>query len=613
MMSMPTNPWIGAVLPLALAYLVGSIPFGYLIARGIAGVDIRTVGSGNIGATNVGRVLGFRFFVAVFLLDFLKGYLPTRFLPLLLGPDRPDLPVGVAVAAILGHNFPVYLGFKGGKGVATSLGAVWALDWVASLAAATGFGLLLAAFRFVSVASLGGGLTWLAVHFARVDDPWGRREVALSVATLGLMGLLIARHRPNLARLAAGTEPKVSFRRKEKAAAEATPPPAEARRPGRVAPAALIVLVVAGAVAAMVGGMVLWSASRPHAVVAGPYRIEEVARVATGHQRAERLTFLDGGHLLAATCPRYDRVMLYRVTPALGLDLVADIAVGGRPMALATGPDRLYVLARPTNDARHVEEGWWEAFDFRGRSLTPKRRVGLYPDDFALAGKPESPRLVVLTSGRGEGDKGRPPAALTVYDLDVGSANPGVMARVEFPGLDDLGRLAISADGRTGAVSVVGPQPAVAWFDLADLAAPRAATRRPWPESSRPDALRFDGDGALLVTDDASDFLWRQAAGDATPTAREVEGGAGDIVPIALPGRPAYWAYTLPLDSGLALLAADAGPDQAHARLPLLGGRAKLAATRPVGLAVAPDRGLIAVANRSGGSVHLVALKPSTP
>ncbi len=372
------------LLPLALAYLVGSIPFGYLIARTIAGVDIRTLGSGNIGATNVGRVLGFRFFVAVFLLDFLKGYLPTRFFPSAFGLGWPDLPVGVAVAAILGHNFPIFLGFKGGKGVATSLGAVWALDWVASLAAASGFGLLLAAFRFVSVASLGGGLTWIAVHFARTADAWGRNQVALSVASIGLMGLLIARHRHNLARLAAGTEPRVAFRRKIR---EST----EARRASRLSRPVLIALIGVGALGGMIAGAIFWSTNQKVAVEVGPYHAEEVARVATGHQRAERLVFLDGGNLLAATCPRYDRVMLYRVTPANGLDLVADIAAGGRPVALAAGPDRLYVLARPTNDARHVDDGWWEAFDFRGKSLTPRHPVGLYPDDFAWPARPTSP------------------------------------------------------------------------------------------------------------------------------------------------------------------------------------------------------------------------------
>jgi len=608
-----THPLIDAGLTLGLAYLIGSIPFGYVIARGIGGIDIRTVGSGNIGATNVGRVLGFRFFVAVFLLDFAKGYLPTRFLPGWFASTSPDLPVGVAVATILGHNFPVFLGFRGGKGVATSLGAVGALDAVASASAAGGFALLLAGFRYVSLASIGGGLTWIAVHFARTAGPWSRNQLALSVASIGLMGLLIARHRLNLARLAAGTEPQVSFRRSKPTVSEPSQESPETRRLGKIAPALLITLLVVGVVGALIAGGFVWATSQKSVVNTGPYRAEEVARVATGHQRAERLVFLDGGQLLAATCPRYDRVMLYRVTPSNNLDLVADIDVGGRPVALAAGSDRLYVLTRPGNDARHVQDGWWEAFDFRGKSVTAQHPVGLYPDDLALVGPPEAPRLLVLTSGRGEGDPQRPAPSLTTYNFIDRPANPVLEARIEFDGPgDDPGRLAVSADGRTAAVSIVRAPPAVIWLDLANLAAPRIVARRRWPESSRPDAVRFDGDGSLLATDDGADLLWHQSRADAQPTSRPIQGGAGDIIPIHPLGQPAYWAYTLPFDSGLAFLAAGAGPDQPHDRLPLLGGRAKLSATRPVGLAVANDRGLIAVANRSGGSVHLIAFKPVT-
>ena len=602
---MTTHPLLDAGLTLALAYLIGSIPFGFLIARAVAGVDIRTVGSGNIGATNVGRVLGFRFFVVVFLLDFAKGYLPTRFLPGLLGVTAPDLPVGVAVAAILGHNFSVFLGFKGGKGVATSLGAVWALDWVASAAAATGFALLIAAFRYVSVASLGGGLCWIAVHFLQVSDPWGRERIALSLTSIALMGLLIVRHRQNLVRLVQGTEPKVSLRRRDKG--ETNP---ETRRAGKVAPSLIIGLAAVGLLAAMVAGVAVWSSRQETQVLAGPYRAEEVARVATGHQRAERLVFLDHGQFLAATCPRYDRVMLYRVTPADKLDLVADIAVGGHPVALVAGPGRLFVLSRPTGDARHVEEGWWQAFDLHGLASTPRHKVGLYPDDFALIPQGEAARLLVLTSGRGEGDSRRPAASLTTYDL---AANPTQSGRVEFdhPG-DDAGRVAVSPDGQTAAVSIVAPKPAVVWLDLTDSTTPRVVNRVAWPKESRPDAVRFDTDGSLLVTDDGAELLWHQVRADATPTTRPVDGGAGDVVAIPGEGRPDYWAYSLPFDSGVAFLPATATDDQPHDRLPLLGGRAKLSATRPMGLAIAPDRGLIAVANRSGGSVHLITLKPVT-
>ncbi len=597
-------------MPLALAYLIGSIPFGYLIARSIGGVDIRTVGSGNIGATNVGRVLGFRFFVAVFLLDFAKGFLPTRFLPVAVGSTWPDLPVGVAVATILGHNFPVFLGFKGGKGVATSLGAVSALDAVASASAAAGFGLTLGLTRYVSVSSLVGGLVWIAVHFARVIDSWGRNQVALSVASIGLMGLLILRHRNNLARLMSGTEPKITLRRAKDQPEANTPDRADSRRAGKVATRLLIALAVVGVLGGGLAGGLVWVGKQKPEVDFGPYHAEEVARVATGHQRAERLVFLDGGNLLAATCPRYDRVMLYRVTPTNGLDLVADIPVGGRPVALAAGSSRLYVLSRPSNDARHVAEGWWEAFDFQGRSVTPKHPVGLYPDDCALVGPVDAPRLLVLTSGRGEGDPKRPLPALTTYNLAGNPADPPVESRVEFDGLGgDPGRLALTDDGKVAAVSIVAPKPAVVWLDLRDLAAPKVIARRPWPESSRPDALRFDPNNGLLATDDGDELLWHQPRPDAEPTSRPVRGGAGDVVAIHQAGQPDYWAYTLPFDSGLAFLPVGAANDAPHARLPLLGGRAKLSATRPVGLAVAPGRALIAVANRSGGSVHLIAFK----
>ncbi len=211
---------LSTLVAMLASYLLGSIPFGLLIARWFGKVDIRTVGSGNIGATNVGRVLGFKFFVVVFLLDFLKGFLPTLYLPVLVsrttGLNLPDLPVGVAVAAILGHNFPVFLRFKGGKGVATSLGSVFALDAVASVFSATGFVAFLLLTRYVSMSSILGGLVWLLVHFTRVEHPWARDQIAMSIASIGLMGLLIVRHRKNLARIGAGTEPKVNLRKRKK-------------------------------------------------------------------------------------------------------------------------------------------------------------------------------------------------------------------------------------------------------------------------------------------------------------------------------------------------------------------------------------------------------------
>src|SRR6476646_3090635 len=129
-----------ALLALVIAYLVGAIPFGWLIARS-RGIDIFHAGSGNIGATNVGRVLGRKFGLLVFALDFAKGAGPVLVAGILPADVRdafelPDaLRVGAALAAFLGHLFPVYLGFRGGKGVATGAGVVLVLTPVPALAA----------------------------------------------------------------------------------------------------------------------------------------------------------------------------------------------------------------------------------------------------------------------------------------------------------------------------------------------------------------------------------------------------------------------------------------------------------------------------------------------
>ncbi len=591
----------GPVVPvglLASGYLIGSIPFGFLIARWIGGVDIRTVGSGNIGATNVGRALGFRFFVAVFLLDFAKGWLPTLFLPglatKLAGATWPDLPVGLAVATILGHNFPIFLGFRGGKGVATSLGAVSALDPVASAASAAAFLASLLVTRYVSLSSILGGAAWLLFHFGRVEHPWARDQIAMSIGSLGLFGLLIARHRKNLARIVDRTEPKVRFRKGRS-------------RPEGKASALLVIALAVGVLAAGSGALVA-NARRKVEIVAGPYRVAEVARAATGHQRAERLAFADRGKLLAATCPRYGRVMLYRVSAAMTLDLIRDIEVAGRPVAIWPTPDRLFVLVRPPNDARHVEEGWWETFDLAGRPIGARTLAGFYPDDLAVA--PDGRHALVLTSGRGEGGTHRAAPALTVYELAVGSTRPAPVGRLDFDQAgDDPARLALSPDGAEVAVTLQGTH-ALARVDFRDPTRPALASRVALPEASRPDAVRFDGRGGLLISDASAEGLWHQPEAGAPFVLREVEGGVGDA--LAIPGPPGYWAYTLPFDSGLALLPAGSGPERTHDRLPIKG-TANLSATRPLGLAYDPERSLLAVSNRSGGSIHLVALRPATP
>jgi glycerol-3-phosphate acyltransferase PlsY len=349
-------------------------------------------------------------------------------------------------------------------------------------------------------------------------------------------------------------------------------------------------------------GLGVHASRRPEATV-GPFRVVEVARVATGHQRAERLAFLDHGRLLAATCPRYGRLMLYRVTDVPGFELVRDIPVGGRPVALAAGEERIYVLSRPNNDARHVEPGWWEAFDFEGRSVSDRVPVGLYPDDLALT--KDGRHLLILTSGRGEGGEHRPAPMLAIHQF-AGSAHPLLLSQLTFEAKgDDPARLAISSDGSTAAVSLQGSN-AVAWVDLSDLAHPQFKDRRAWPEGSPPESLAFDQAGRLVAADPVGEGLVVQRDARSEPAQIPVGAEVGDIVEI--PGEPSLWAFTEPMESVVAFLPGNLDHSESPETLALRG-RANLASTRPLGLAYCPERGLLAVSNRSGGSLHLVTLR----
>lgn len=194
-------PYLHLVLIALAAYLVGAIPFGLLIARA-KGVDIRRHGSGNIGATNVLRVLGKPLGIATFVLDALKGYGPVAVAMAVL-PDRAEAAgLTAGMAAILGHSFPVYLGFKGGKGVATSAGVLLGLAWLAALIGIGLWALVFFSSRYVSLASIVAAAAIPAVSWML----YAPDKVATPVA-LTLLGLLIIlRHRANIRRLVRGTE-----------------------------------------------------------------------------------------------------------------------------------------------------------------------------------------------------------------------------------------------------------------------------------------------------------------------------------------------------------------------------------------------------------------------
>lgn len=193
------------------AYFLGSIPTGYLWGRA-RGMDIRAAGSGNIGATNVFRVLGKRAGILVLLLDVVKGFVPARFF--LFGATAATQEYHAMVAglfAILGHNFTCWLRFKGGKGIATSAGVMLALV-PAGLGIALGVWLLiLAAVRIVSLASIAAAA---ALPFAVW---WTGSSMKMIVLSAVFGGLAIYRHRANIRRLMAGTEPRLGHRPKPEA------------------------------------------------------------------------------------------------------------------------------------------------------------------------------------------------------------------------------------------------------------------------------------------------------------------------------------------------------------------------------------------------------------
>lgn len=196
-------------------YLVGGIPFAYLVARWKTGRDIRTIGSGNVGATNVGRLLGFRYFILVFLLDFAKGALPVLAAQYVAAHDMANspqyLPEVVGFAAILGHVFPIYLGMKGGKGVATTIGVLLCLVTWPTLAGLGAFILLVLLTRMISVGSIGFAVTFAVVYQLITPEPWGSSKLALSSLVMVLAALVILKHTSNVKRIISGTEPKISL------------------------------------------------------------------------------------------------------------------------------------------------------------------------------------------------------------------------------------------------------------------------------------------------------------------------------------------------------------------------------------------------------------------
>jgi glycerol-3-phosphate acyltransferase PlsY len=202
----PSSPVVSAGA-LLLAYLIGSIPFSLILGRVVGGIDLREHGSKNVGATNVTRLLGWRWGAMALLLDALKGLLPTLVIPKLVDGASGHLAVGCGVAAILGHMFSCFLKFKGGKGVATSLGVVSVLAPWGALAALGTFIVLFAWKRIVSLGSFVASAVFAAVQmWVLSPQPFAGTQWSLALFSLAVPALVIFRHRANIGRLLRGEE-----------------------------------------------------------------------------------------------------------------------------------------------------------------------------------------------------------------------------------------------------------------------------------------------------------------------------------------------------------------------------------------------------------------------
>ncbi|MBZ0170259.1 glycerol-3-phosphate acyltransferase [Candidatus Methylomirabilis lanthanidiphila] len=193
---MSTSVWL-----VLLGYLAGSIPFGLLVARVTTGVDVRKTGSGNIGATNVLRVAGSRAGAVTLALDALKGWAPVALSQILGAPEIVIAAVGLA--AFLGHVYPLFLGFHGGKGVATALGVLLALFAKIALLIVGVWLLVAAVFRYSSLAALVTAVTAPVLIWVLDGRP---AYVGLAVI---ICGFILIRHRENIERLMAGHEGKI--------------------------------------------------------------------------------------------------------------------------------------------------------------------------------------------------------------------------------------------------------------------------------------------------------------------------------------------------------------------------------------------------------------------
>jgi glycerol-3-phosphate acyltransferase PlsY len=210
------NVW-QTIAAVVAAYLLGSISFAWLFAKKLEGVDLRTFGSGNLGATNAGRLLGRRFAILIYLLDFAKGFVPVFLLRVTAGdPLAPGgIPVSLlaGLASFLGHCFPVWHEFRGGKGVATASGVIFGLTPLTACCVIGVFVLVVGLFRIISLGSIAAAIALPVAHLliGEGGSPAAIRWTRILYTAMAL--LVVARHHRNVGRLMRGEEPRIGARK----------------------------------------------------------------------------------------------------------------------------------------------------------------------------------------------------------------------------------------------------------------------------------------------------------------------------------------------------------------------------------------------------------------
>ncbi|HHS50856.1 MAG TPA: glycerol-3-phosphate 1-O-acyltransferase [candidate division Zixibacteria bacterium] len=198
-----------AFILIILGYLLGSIPFGFVLFKLRKGGDVRDAGSGATGATNVARQLGLRSALLVSILDIAKGAIAVL-IAMQFAPESGWIQVGAGISAVIGHCFPVWIGFRGGKGVNTALGSAIVISWPASLLAIVVFWVMFLAFKYVSMASL-TAVSAFSIAILTAGKFFGADSLPVEAFAIILPAIIIFTHRKNIVRLIRGEELKPSI------------------------------------------------------------------------------------------------------------------------------------------------------------------------------------------------------------------------------------------------------------------------------------------------------------------------------------------------------------------------------------------------------------------